>query len=622
MAIIDGFTTARAHLDPLDLLLPHVGEIDYTELMAWLRTTDPNRDMPVFAGRYFLGHATQAEIDAGQGFCLWAHGEGCVEIVPRKIVPIQRADPARQSRTGDSGLLYGSEDAVAIARHLDLCLAVGDLELGPDRQILVFLEVADDTALSAEYWAGWATTLYAAELVPERLRSRVGVAGVQSLLPAVLCPFKLDAATQTFLPDTLVRTALDALPPPGLRSECFGFWARRKPGDPGLATHSFDWSNMGDPHQRRTMPGLRIPFSTRVPVRYLRWFDGPEGLPIPDGPLRETLALLSLDWATQDPNDDPLGAAMTATAWRADATDPVTGMAGEPPTQFGVDKNRNMTRYARCLATSVVNVDMMPAAYSWKDSAGVLHPAPFQGTFVAPPASGPCSLIFRYYSDRPTAAKNLTADEAKAMSAAGFEMGVTWEGFAPTNQGDSAYIQALIKPFMSFEGQQDGKAAFEFAADVIRQPPFTPVYFAVDVPVGDPDYYGARMPGYDVILRYFQDVHRGYRAYLADRPDDQRPYYVGVYGQLDVCEMLYRNGLASHFWQPWPPTWGASNWKAFRHANAWQIVLANTIANPGYSDMHMLNPDLRACVPRAAGEGLGVDINVGWGDAGTWQVFS
>lgn len=617
--MIDGLTTARAHLDPLEALSPIGGEIDYTELVTWLRTTDPNRQPPAFAGRYFLGHVTRAEVDAGVGFCLWAHGEGAVAVVPRKIVPIQRADDDRQSRYGEVGIRYGREDASALARHLDLCLKVGDLEMGDAKQILVFLEIADGTELSFDYWASWATTLYDSILTPARLKERSTTAPIQPLLPAVLCAFTLDESTQKFLPDALVRRGLDFPPSRGLRNDCQGFWARRKRDDPGLLTHSFGWTNIGEPSQARVIPGFGFPYMARVPVRYLRWFDGPEGLSIPEGPLRDTLSLLTLDWPTQEPSDDPLIATLTATTWSADAVDPITGTVSTVPTQFGVDKNRDMSPYAACLKQTSINVHMVPAAYSWKDDDGDRHPATFRGTFVEPPVSGLCSLVFRYYSGSATSLKNLKFEETMALSAAGFEIGVTWEGNAPTKQGDSVYINALIRPFKFFEGREDGRRAFEIAANKIHQPPYTPVYFAVDFPPGDPDYYEEQMPDYDVIVRYFQDVHRGYRDYLETHPD--APYYVGVYAQLDVCAMLYRGGLVTHFWQPWPPTWG-NNWRAFRHANAWQIILANTLPHPSYPDMLALNPDLGACVPGSDGDDFGVDINIAWGDPGTFQVFS
>jgi hypothetical protein len=615
-----GITTSRAHVNPADPPLPGTGEIDWFEILWWLRVADPSMEPAEFAGRYFLGTATEAEVTAGSSFCLWAHGEaGNPDVpAPRRIVPLQRADDARQSATGDQGRAFGAQDATALAEYLDLCLAVGDLEIIGTKQILVFLEVDDGTALSVDYWASWATTLHDAILYPARFGNRTGTAGMQPLLPAILCAFTFDDGAQTFLPEPPVRACLDMLAPRGFRSHCHGFWARSRRDDPG--GQPLSWTNLGEYRQPREILGIAVPYMQRVPVRYLRWFadlrwfDGPQGLPVPEGPLRDTLALVTLDWPATGGDTDPLGAVFTATGWRADASAVPGGPLIEMPLQFGVDKNRVLTPYVDCFAATEVVVSMLPSAYSWeeKNEAGqvvAVHPADYRGTSLATPLRGPCTLAFRYYS--PASPKNLTYDEALALSLAGYRIVVVWEGNAPTRQGNDVYIEALLRPFVAFEGREDGRRAFEYAADTILQPSYTPVYFAVDFPPGHPNYLGRPMPSIDdVVIRYFQDVHRGYREFLQNHPTAR--YYVGAYAQADVCVALYRAGLASHFWQPWPPTWG-DNWRPFAYANAWQVVLANTIRHPEYPDMLVENQALRDCTE--------VDINVAWGDPGGFHVL-
>jgi hypothetical protein len=55
------------------------------------------------------------------------------------------------------------------------------------------------------------------------------------------------------------------------------------------------------------------------------------------------------------------------------------------------------------------------------------------------------------------------------------------------------------------------------------------------------------------------------------------PYAIGVYACARACEMLYRLGLATHFWQAFPFFWGddirgtRTNKDAFKHANIWQV---------------------------------------------------
>jgi hypothetical protein len=170
-----GITTSRAHLDPLDPVVypldPSAAQIDWSQLLAWLEERDPSIEKVDFAGRYFLGSATEAEVIAGSGFCLWAHGEASDPVTPARIVPLQRADPVRQSATGGAGEFFGSQDATALAQQIDRCLAVGDLLIAGTAQVLVFLEVGDGTPLSVEYWASWATTVPDALFVRKRNKS-------------------------------------------------------------------------------------------------------------------------------------------------------------------------------------------------------------------------------------------------------------------------------------------------------------------------------------------------------------------------------------------------------------------------------------------------------------------
>jgi hypothetical protein len=192
-----------------------------------------------------------------------------------------------------------------------------------------------------------------------------------------------------------------------------------------------------------------------------------------------------------------------------------------------------------------------------------------------------------------------------------------WEAQADTTSPPPAYAQSLADHFRAPEqGSRDAIAAFTCAAEVIHQPFRTPVYFAVDFPAGDPDYQGAPMASLAEVVAYFQDVHRGYREYVRAHPEAR--YYVGAYAQADVCAALYRAGLATHFWQPWPPNWQVTppfwrdNWLPFPHANAWQVVLENTEPHPHFPNMNAENAAVMACTS--------VDIDVAWGDPGAFQV--
>jgi hypothetical protein len=599
-----GATTAHAHLDPLDPVdypldpaeLPG-REIDWDEVLQWLRTADASTGRADFAGRYFLGTATQDEVNAAAGFCLWAHGEAAGPDSPTRIVPLQRADPARQSATGDQGVILGFQDATALAAQLDRCLAVGDLEIVGTKEILVFLEVADATPISAEYWASWASTLHDAVVVATRHANRAGAPTTQPFLPAILCAFPFDAAAGLFMPEAGVRACLDVAAPPGLRSHCHGLWARRLSGDPGLQAHSFSWENIGEYRQPRRFLGIEA-YLQRVPVRYLRWFDGPGGLPIPAGPLRDTLSLLTLDWAATEDDDDPRGFTLTPTNWTANRR--VGGNLVELPSQLGFDASATVTdASAACLGGTGVVVSALPYHGANQTPVALLRP---------------CELAIRYY--RPAGARRIGANESLALSLAGIQIAVVWQHTATLVNGWAPYVNDLIAPFLNGQGRNDGLTAFNYAADTIDQPPYTPVYFAIDFPVGDPGYTDNQpgsvpvaTPGLATILDYFADVHRGYRDYLVAHPTT--PYYVGAYTQPDTAAALYRAGLVSHVWQP---PWGPST--PFPHLNVWQIGMdwsAQALAD---------NPALQACRP--AGQPAGtfwVDLDCAWGDPGGFHVL-
>jgi hypothetical protein len=614
--VLYGITTSRAHLDPLDSTVypldASAREIDWFELLDWLRGTDSTTGLADFAGRYFLGTASDAEVAAGLGFSLWAHGEASGSDTPARIVPLQRADPARQEATGDQGVSFGSEDAAGLARHLDGCLAVGDLIISGTKQVLVFLEVADGTMLSVDYWASWATTLHDSLLYPAREGSRTAEQGIQPLLPAVLCAFVFDNETETYLPVTRVRDCLDSAGPPGFRTACYGLWAYPRAGDPGLATHSFSWSNMGEYRQQRGFLGVEV-FRERVPVRYLRafadlqWFDGTELQPIPETPLFDTLSLVTIDSPAAEADDDPLGATFTATSWRADNRE--AGRLLEMPRQLGVDTGAEVTAAAAaCLGTKTVVVKSLP----------------YRRDGMPVDLSGQCSFAIRYYRPR-NRGTPLDSAESQALSLNGVQAVAVLQGTARLTQGTARYVRDLIAPFVNGEGRTHGFDAFSYAADTIGQPPYTPIYFAIDFPVGDPGYQplprGAdpddpinepvATPSIATILAYFQDVHRGHRDYLTTHPET--PYYVGVYfgWDPDAAAALYRAGLASHFWQT---PWGRG--APFPHLNVWQIGMFSTPA------VLTDNAALQTCAPPGATQPgrLWVDVNAAWGDPGGFSV--
>jgi hypothetical protein len=529
-------------------------------------------------------------------------------------VPLQRADAERQQATGELGATFGREDAHAIVRHLDLCLGVGDLTLKEDSNILVFLEVADGTALSIDYWAAWATALHDAAIDAARIPKRWAVGRttielLQPLLPAILCRFQANADGR-FIPDPGVEACLRAPGPNGSLTRCFGFWGRADPG----VTLEFD--KFEEFRQPSYLLGKSIAFrAPPVPICYLRWSSGPDAS-VPEGPLRDTLAMLTLDLAS---GNYPLECTLRATAWRADNNEGDDLPLTEMPALLGVDTSKDLSRRID-QSGRVRRVDVLRSANLVVTELPCLE-INYDAIPTPVTLNGPCAFAVRYYSGDPDAGKNLKAAEVKALYSAGLPVAVVWEGNAPL-QPPEAYATALRAPFVDAKGAEDAKKACWYAADTIKQPSYTPIYFAVDFMINDGDYYGVPMPPLSTIVDYFRDVQKGLHAfreeYLEKYPFaiSAPIYYVGVYAGWELCRALYEAGYASHFWQICWATWdnhlrpaGAEfdrGRRPFPHLNLWQVAMDHTstaIAN---------NPAIMNKVS--------VDLNVSWGDPGSFEV--
>jgi hypothetical protein len=133
-------------------------------------------------------------------------------------------------------------------------------------------------------------------------------------------------------------------------------------------------------------------------------------------------------------------------------------------------------------------------------------------------------FALRYYSHN--AAKNLSLGEARALSAAGMQIGVVWET-SGTHPGF----------FTLAQGVADGSAAFRMAREAIGQPFGSAIYFAVDYDASQADLDGP-------VSNYFTGVHAGLFAAGAGQPS----YQVGVYGSGLCCRTLRERGAAAFSW--------------------------------------------------------------------------
>ena len=110
------------------------------------------------------------------------------------------------------------------------------------------------------------------------------------------------------------------------------------------------------------------------------------------------------------------------------------------------------------------------------------------------------------------------------------------------------------------------------------------------------------------LLTYFKKL-RGERDALFAQGG---PYYlIGAYADGMTLQLLYKQGIVSHFWQPAsagrpggrPPLW------PWYHVNRWQFNTEANLTLAGWTD------------PATGNELVdGADPDVDWGDGGTWNL--
>ncbi|MYM25836.1 DUF1906 domain-containing protein [Duganella sp. FT135W] len=130
-------------------------------------------------------------------------------------------------------------------------------------------------------------------------------------------------------------------------------------------------------------------------------------------------------------------------------------------------------------------------------------------------------FVIRHYSHQ--SGKSLSLAEARALTDAGLQIGVLWEG--PDVQ---------LGYYSRAQGCADGAAAYLMAQSVIAQPSGSVIYFAV------PDAAGAD----GAASRYFEGVNQAFRA----AAPGERQYQVGVVGSGASCAALLALGLAKVSW--------------------------------------------------------------------------
>jgi hypothetical protein len=545
-----GVSAVQGRLDA-DLPPGLSGTIDWDDFLAWNGGT-----RPAFAGKYFVGSPWR-----------WAHGEATSLIKPvvanavLRIVPLQAADGIRQAVIGDLGRRWGGEDGRAIGEAIANALVIGDLDLSADQPVPVYLEVAEGTPLSSDYWTEWASALQDAVIVGSVVGAGLVPLLRQPLLPCLFATFA--ASPNGWQPPPAVTAALEHPTSEGAAAgRCHGFWARTPPDAAPLTPQpNPSWATFADYRQ----PQPAGP-PTRIPVLIWRYATGDPAAP--DHQVgRLTLETTQAGAGQPDPVLDGM---LTAVAWRADDTN-------ISPIAIGIDRGSSVLGDIGCLVKqeNQLTVRELPEP-TLAGTRGRALPSPLQAT---------PSFVGRYYSQRRTSKgpdpKDLTFAEAAALRDRWLDVVM----FFQSRTRENLVAAHLADPA---SGADDGFAAGWFAASTMGQPPHTPIYFAVDCDVttsGTSTFPAQGAITEQQLIDYFTGVKAGLASYLTQQPKASRtPYAVGAYACRRAFDLLYPRGLASHFWQAFPPFWGDdvkgtnSNLTAWPHLNLWQVALSGNVA--------------------------------------------
>jgi hypothetical protein len=184
-------------------------------------------------------------------------------------------------------------------------------------------------------------------------------------------------------------------------------------------------------------------------------------------------------------------------------------------------------------------------------------------------------FVCRYYN-RNNPGKNLTREEAAALSRAGLHVVAVWENGYPTSPD-----------YFSYEaGKKDGHDAHRYAHS-IGQPANTPIYFTVDYDASEADLSG-------VVSKYMSGVLDAFRE---EEIAAGTHYDVGIYGSGQTCgHMLDAFRGAGGIRYAWLAE--SRGWRGYQTFSDWNIkqLTGATVA------------------------GIPVDTNVTNGNGGGFQV--
>jgi hypothetical protein len=629
-----GIDTSQAHLDLL------------TEIRAAadFAAADPAGSFftwnggarPVFAGRNFLGGNSVG------GDFIWGHSEATnaskepdgngrggravyplpatdpspdqqqnLTVLVDRIAPMQ-ASHTRQQTTGDMGRVLGQIDGDALCKRLVNGILSGEFSLGLVNPgfLDVWLCIDPTVPLSADYWAGWSDTVNTAVLP-------VSFPGIVSLpqqlfRASVFCTYTA-GADQVLRPDAALTATL-ALNPAGMVTTVHGFWADFKLFDNAPA----DLVANGNPLLDFTR------FDAATAPKLWRFANG-----YTDTTGATPAVSFHLDAAS--PTLTPTDTMLQAQQWQP---------------SVGTIQNVGFSNLGRITDANVACIQ------------GTAWPDMDDNNFVANAGhfhvrGGPVTVLGRYLV-------NFVFDEVQRLGGTGVSLFSIWEGSRtlagiglavpamkdfntdpPHDWGDFNANINVKKNIFYFNpdpdanpathddaGTLDGTAAFAFVGGTLKQPPQTPIYFCIDfdpydVPdaAANPAWPGpAPMPAdwtrnwparpavaqrEQWIKTYYENLKLARDAYAQAT---NRYYLIGAYAPGKALELLYRQGIVSHFWQAAsngrngsrPPRW------PYFHVNRWQYHTQDT-----WNTTPQTTPPF--CTLG------GSDPDADWGDGGTWS---
>jgi hypothetical protein len=163
-------------------------------------------------------------------------------------------------------------------------------------------------------------------------------------------------------------------------------------------------------------------------------------------------------------------------------------------------------------------------------------------------------VVFRYYARAkqppPYDEKILEPAEAIALSGKQISIGVVYQ-----------YNARSVSKFNLGQGKSDGEYARDYAANTIKQPAGSAIYFGVDYDPEHADIGTHIVPHFQGIVAAMQE-HKDYAT-----------YDIGVYGGWNVCDRLFKAGLVKYTWLSQSEGYGGrEDRKKYVASKAWDLM--------------------------------------------------